>query len=109
MTGDSCKKCDTRDKDGKRLNSIVVDQSVELGHLFVLGDHYSKQLGLMYKKDPVQMGYQNSPQFIHSCYGLGISRMLGTIFQLYGYKNGILFPDKVTTYDVVLVHASINR
>ena len=31
--------------------------------------------------------------------------MLGTLFQLYGYKNGVLFPDKITTFDVVLIHA----
>lgn len=56
MTGDSCKVCDTRDKEGKRINSVVVDQSVELGHLFILGDRYSKSLGLQYKNQPVQMG-----------------------------------------------------
>ena len=55
-TGDACKVCDVRDKEGKRMDSIVVDQSVELGHLFVLGDRYSKQFGLQVKNSPVQMG-----------------------------------------------------
>lgn len=99
--------CDVRNKEGKRISSIVVDQSVELGHLFVLGDHYSKQLGLQYKNDPVQMGYLFIPFIMHSCYGLGLSRMLGTLFQVYGYKNGVIFPDKITTYDVVIVHAGM--
>ena len=57
MTGDSCKMCDNRDKEGKRIASIQVNQSVELGHLFVLGDHYSKKFGLQCKNEPIQMGY----------------------------------------------------
>lgn len=40
-----------------------------------------------------------------SCYGLGLSRILGTIMQLYGYKNGVILPDSLTTYDVVIIHA----
>ena len=39
------------------------------------------------------------------CYGLGLSRILGSIFQLYGYRSGVVFPDTITTYDVVLVDA----
>ena len=57
MTGDSCKMCDNRDKEGKRIPSIQVNQSVELGHLFVLGDHYSKKFGLQCKNELIQMGY----------------------------------------------------
>ena len=55
--GDACVACEKKDKQGNLVGSINVEQSVELGHLFVLGDHYSKQLGLQVKNVPVQMGY----------------------------------------------------
>jgi hypothetical protein len=32
--------------------------------------------------------------------------MLGALFQIYGYTNGVLFPDKITTFDVVLINAT---
>ena len=41
------------------------------------------------------------------CYGLGISRILGTLFQIFGYKNGVVFPDKITTFDVVIINAGM--
>ncbi|KNB42677.1 prolyl-tRNA synthetase [Blastocystis sp. subtype 4] len=68
--------------------------SVELGHMFLLGDRYSGSLDLHCPSGNVMMG----------CYGLGLSRMMGALFQLYGYNSGVLFPDAVTTYDVVLVN-----
>ena len=30
--------------------------------------------------------------------------MVGAIFQLYGYRSGVLFPDAITTFDVVIVN-----
>ena len=41
-----------------------------------------------------------------SCYGLGLSRMMGAIFQLYGYSSGVLFPDSITTSDVVIINTT---
>ena len=69
--------------------------SLELGHMFLLGDRYSSPFNLVTPAGNVMMG----------CYGLGLSRILGSIFQLYGYRNGVVFPDTITTYDVVLVDA----
>lgn len=90
-----CLHCGARDADGNPLSTIHVSPSLELGHMFLLGDRYSTPLKLTTPAGPVMMG----------CYGLGLSRMVGTLFQLYGYQSGVLFPNTITTYDVVLVNA----
>lgn len=64
--------------------------------MFCLGDRYSESLGLRCPEGNVMMG----------CYGLGLSRMMGALFQLYGFNSGVLFPDAITTYDVVLVNVA---
>ena len=83
-----------------------MDTSLELGHLFVLGDRYSAPLGLRAKNAPVQMGWHLPAGMTTRCYGLGVSRMLGALFQLYGYSSGVLFPDAITTRDVVILNAT---
>ena len=40
------------------------------------------------------------------CYGLGVSRMLGALFQLYGYNGGVVLPDTITTHDVVILNTT---
>ena len=92
--GDACSQCSDRSHRGQ----LRLDTSLELGHLFVLGDRYSAPLGLRARNAPVQMGRR--------CYGLGVSRMLGALFQLYGYSGGVLFPDAITTRDVVVLNAA---
>lgn len=101
-TGDGCAQC-SKQKSGGTLR---IDQSLELGHLFVLGDRYSRPLGLQVKNAPVQMGFVSREGIMCSCYGLGLSRMMGAIFQLYGYSSGVLFPDSITTSDVVIINTT---
>ena len=72
----------------------------------MLGDRYSKPLGLQVKNVPIQMGFVSHGGIMRSCYGLGLSRMMGAIFQLYGYSSGVLFPDTITTHDVVIINAT---
>ena len=93
--GTHCLQCGARDNSGNSLSTLEISPSLELGHMFLLGNRYSQPLNLTTSSGPVMMG----------CYGLGVSRMVGTLFQLYGYQSGVLFPNKITTYDVVLVNA----
>ena len=91
--GDECSHCHANKQN---RGSIQLLPSVELGHMFCLGDRYSESLGLHCPEGNVMMG----------CYGLGLSRMMGALFQLYGFNSGVLFPDAITTYDVVLVNVA---
>ncbi|MGC8880948.1 MAG: aminoacyl--tRNA ligase-related protein [Minisyncoccia bacterium] len=81
---DKCPKCK-----GK-LEKI---KGIEVGNIFKLKDKYSKPFNLTYKnkngKDKlVMMG----------CYGIGISRILGTLAEVNHDKNGLIWPEIVSPY-----------
>lgn len=73
-------------------------KTIEVGNIFPLGTKFSDAFGLTYKnkegKDiPVIMG----------CYGIGISRLMGAIAEVYNDKNGLIWPREVAPYDVHLI------
>ena len=87
------KECDLGHGPLKRAKTI------EVGNIFPLKDKFSKAFGLTYKdksgKDKfVQMG----------CYGIGISRLMGAIVEVYNNDKGIIWPKTVSPFDVHLVH-----
>ncbi|MFA6409966.1 MAG: aminoacyl--tRNA ligase-related protein [Candidatus Buchananbacteria bacterium] len=88
--GDSCPKCKT----GK----IKEDKAIEVGNIFPLKTKYSEPFKLEYadetgKKQPVMMG----------CYGIGPSRVMGAIVEIYHDQNGIIWPESVAPFAVHLL------
>ena len=84
--GDQCPKCLER---YKKLRGI------ELGHIFYLGNKYSKAMKATYLDDkgiehPIEMG----------CYGIGVSRTLQTLIEQNHDKDGIIWPLIATPYHV---------
>lgn len=73
-------------------------KGIEVGNIFKLKDKYSKPFNLTYKdkngKDRlVLMG----------CYGIGISRILGTLAEVNHDKNGLIWPEIVSPYKYHLI------
>ena len=48
---------------------------------------------------------------LRSCFGLGVSRIIGALFELFGHNSGVILPDQITTFDVVLLNtgSSLSR
>ncbi len=74
-------------------------KTIEVGNIFPLGTKFSNAFGLTYKNEngeevPVVMG----------CYGIGISRLMGTIVEVHNDDNGIIWPEAVSPFKVHLVH-----
>ena len=73
---------------GPDKNSVLIKRrGIEVGHLFDLGDLYSKKMNLAYldqqgKKQFAQMG----------CYGLGITRTLQALVEQNHDERGIIWP-----------------
>ena len=87
--GDPCPSC------GEPLR---IDRGIEVGHVFQLGDKYSKALGAVYTDDagaehPMVMG----------CYGIGVSRILSAIVEEHHDEHGVCWPAEVAPYQVHLV------
>ncbi|MBT4917038.1 proline--tRNA ligase [Candidatus Peregrinibacteria bacterium] len=88
-SGFDCSKC------GKALKEIT---AVEVGNIFKLGTKYSEAFDLNFTDQdgvskPVVMG----------CYGIGTSRLLGTIVESRHDDKGIIWPMSVSPYHVHLL------
>jgi len=87
--GFKCPQC------GKPLTE---EKAVEAGNIFKLGTKFSENFDLKFtdkdgKQKPVIMG----------CYGIGTTRLLGTIVETSHDENGIIWPKSVAPYHVHLI------
>ncbi len=88
--GDKCRKCSK--------GEIIEGKAIEVGNIFKLKNKYSKPFGLEYVdehgiKKPVMMG----------CYGIGPSRVLGSIVEIHHDNNGIIWPKNIAPFSVHLI------
>ena len=86
----ACPKC------GK---PVTEEKAVEAGNIFKLGTKYSSAFNLTYtdeqgKEHLITMG----------CYGIGTTRLMGTIAEASYDEKGIIWPDSVAPYQMHLLH-----
>jgi prolyl-tRNA synthetase len=91
--GDSCPMCAS--------GTMRTTRGIEIGHIFKLGDKYSKAMQLDVtgedgKLQAIQMG----------CYGIGMSRSLAAIVEASHDKDGIIWPISVAPFEVSIVVAA---
>jgi prolyl-tRNA synthetase len=61
------------------------EKSIEIGDIYSLGTKYSEALGLKYRDE----NGGEKPVFMGS-YGIGISRLMGTVVEIFNDENGII-------------------
>jgi prolyl-tRNA synthetase len=81
---------------GDRLRS---GRGIEVGQIFYFGAKYSKPLGALVtgpdgQEVPVEMG----------SYGIGVSRLVGALIEVYHDEAGIVWPEPVAPYRVGLIN-----
>ncbi|MFA5987699.1 MAG: aminoacyl--tRNA ligase-related protein [Candidatus Paceibacterota bacterium] len=74
------------------------EKSIEVGNIFELKTKFSAPFGLTYKDES-----GNSKEVIMGCYGLGPSRVMGTIAEVFADKNGLVWPANVAPYRFHLI------
>lgn len=79
-------------------SELVEKKSIEVGNIFSLGTRFSDVFGLNFKDEdgkekPVIMG----------SYGIGPSRLMGTIAEVLGEENRIIWPKEVAPFDVHVI------
>lgn len=83
---DKCEQCGG--------NEFSEKKSIEVGNIFKLNNRYSEPFGLKNEKgEPLLMG----------CYGLGITRLLGAIAEVFNDEKGIIWPKSVAPFQVHLI------
>ena len=86
----SCPKC--------KKGEMVIQQAMEIGHIFQLGTKYSKvqEANFLDENGKIQT-------IIMGCYGIGVSRLISTIIEKNNDKFGIIWPRNVAPFEVLVL------
>ena len=87
--GAKCPKCE-----GK----IREEKSIEVGNIFPLGTKYSEALNLKYSDENGEKKH-----VIMGSYGIGLSRLMGTVVEVHNDENGITWPKSIAPFAVHLI------
>ena len=87
--GDLCINCGS---------SLEIFRGIELGHIFQLGDKYTKAFSMSYLDEE---GKEKYP--IMGCYGIGVERTAAAIIEQNHDEDGIIWPITVTPYHLYLL------
>lgn len=83
---------------GVERDGLVQKKSIEVGNIFSLAHKFSEPFGLTYTDE----NGEAIPVFMGS-YGIGITRLMGTIVEILSDEKGIVWPEAVAPYKVYLV------
>ena len=81
-----------------RENNLVHKKGIEVGHIFKLGDKYSKAMNLSIadvesKICNIEMG----------CYGIGVSRIIAAAIEQNHDDKGIVWPATIAPFKIVII------
>lgn len=87
----------------ENINNLKEERACELGHIFALGTKYSDSMDIKYIDDQ-----NNRKPFYMGCYGIGVSRVLGLIYENNVIKEngnavGYSLPISVTPYYLYII------
>ncbi|MDA0273008.1 MAG: proline--tRNA ligase [Proteobacteria bacterium] len=88
--------------DGK--GEIRFKRGIEVGHIFQLGDKYSKAMNATVldesgKAVVMQMG----------CYGMGVTRLVGAIIEQNHDERGIIWPESIAPFRVIVIPINAHK
>ncbi|MDJ0940334.1 MAG: proline--tRNA ligase [Woeseiaceae bacterium] len=84
--------------------TLSITRGIEVGHIFQLGTKYSESLGAtVLNKDGKQQVLEMG------CYGIGITRIVGAAIEQNHDDKGIIWPDPLAPFNVVIVPINLQR
>ena len=88
--------------DGK--GALAIERGIEVGHVFYLGTKYSQAMNATF------LGENGKPHFFEmGCYGIGITRLPAAAIEQNHDERGIIWPDAIAPFIVVLCPISPDR
>lgn len=88
--------------DGK--GTVEIKRGIEVGHIFQLGDKYSKAM-----KAKVLDDNGREQPMIMGCYGIGVSRVVAAAIEQNHDAQGIIWPDAIAPFQVALVPINMHK
>ncbi|AKJ69983.1 prolyl-tRNA synthetase [Pandoraea thiooxydans] len=88
--------------DGRGVLSMC--RGIEVGHVFQLGTKYSDAMNATF------LGENGKPQpIVMGCYGIGVTRILGAAIEQNFDERGIIWPESIAPFEVVLCPMGYDR
>jgi len=78
---------------------LELTKGIEVGHIFKLGDSYSKAL-----KATFQDSDSEEKNFIMGCYGIGVSRTVAAAIEQNHDEQGIIFPLPLAPFQAIILN-----
>lgn len=83
---------------------LAIERGIEVGHVFYLGTKYSQAMNATF------LDLNGKPQFMEmGCYGIGITRLPAAAIEQNHDERGIIWPDALAPFTVVLCPISPDR
>ena len=89
VPGDPCPKC------RGKLEEI---RGIEVGHIFKLGTEYSEKMKAYFQDEDGSL-----KPFVMGCYGLGVSRLVSAVAEIYHDEDGLCWPISVAPFDLIII------
>ena len=84
--------------------ALAIERGIEVGHVFYLGTKYSQAMNATF------LDVNGKPQFMEmGCYGIGITRLPAAAIEQNHDERGIIWPDALAPFTVVLCPISPDR
>lgn len=83
---------------------LRIARGIEVGHIFQLGTQYSEAMNAT-----VQDADGNDIVMVMGCYGIGVTRIVGAAIEQNHDERGIIWPEPLTPFDVVIVPINMQR
>ena len=89
-------------KDIEIMKKITNSKGIEVGHIFYLGDKYSKAMKMTIQN---KEGKLINPEM--GCYGIGISRLVGALIEVHHDQRGIVWPAEIAPFKIGLLNLKV--
>jgi prolyl-tRNA synthetase len=88
--------------DGK--GKLVIKRGIEVGHIFQLGEKYSKALNAAVLNEA-----QKSQTMTMGCYGIGVSRVVAAAVEQNHDEQGIIWPAAIAPFSLAIVPINMHK
>ena len=83
------------------ISTFTEKKCIELGHIFQLGQKYSKNMNGTFKNEN-----NTDIPFYMGCYGIGVSRTLAAICEQNCDNDGLVWPNQIAPYKLTIVYTN---
>ena len=83
---------------------LSIARGIEVGHIFQLGTQYSERMNATVLDETGA-----NQALAMGCYGIGITRVVAAAIEQNHDERGIIWPDAISPFDVVLVPIRMNK